>query len=42
MNNLQDWAMSYCFPYTGFEWLKMFDEFDVMSISEKSEIRYFL
>ena len=25
-----------------FEWLKNVDEFDVMSISEKSRIRYFL
>ena len=38
MNNLYDWAMSYYFPYTDFKWLKMFDEFDVMSISEKKEI----
>ena len=29
-------------PYGGFEWLKNVDEFDVMSISGKREIGYFL
>ena len=29
-------------PYGGFKWLKNVDEFDVMSISEKSPIGYFL
>ena len=29
-------------PYEGFKWLKKVDEFDVMSIGEKSPIRYFL
>ena len=28
--------------YCKFKWLKNIDEFDVMSISEKSLIRYFL
>ena len=34
--------MSEYFPYEGFKWLKNIDEFDVMSISEKSPIGYFL
>ena len=42
MNNLYDWAMSEYLPYGGFKWLKNVDEFDVMSISEKSPIGYFL
>ena len=29
-------------PYEGFKWLKNVDEFDVMSINEKSPIGYFL
>ena len=29
-------------PYEGFEWLKNVDEFDVMSVSEKSLTGYFL
>ena len=29
-------------PYEGFKWLKNIDEFDVMSINEKSPIGYFL
>ena len=41
MNNLYGWAMSEYLPYEGFERLKNVDEFDVMSISEKSPIRYF-
>ena len=40
MNNLYGWAMSEYLPYEGFEWLKNVDEFDVMSISEKSLIGY--
>ena len=28
-------------PYGGFKWLKNVDEFDVVSISEKSRIGYF-
>ena len=29
-------------PYEGFKWLKNVNEFDVMSINEKSPIGYFL
>ena len=36
MNNLYGWAMSEHLPYERFECLKNVDEFDVMSISEKS------
>ena len=42
MNNLYSWAMSDYLPYGRFVWLKNVDEFNVMSISEKSEIGYFL
>ena len=42
MNNLYGWAMIEYLPYEGFEWLKNVDEFNVMSISEKSVIGYFL
>ena len=42
INNLYGWAMSEYLPYERFEWLKNADEFDAMSISEKSRIRYFL
>ena len=42
MNNLYGWAMSEYLPYEVFEWLKNVDEFDVMSISKKSLIGYFL
>ena len=42
MNNLYGWAMIEYLPYEGFKWLKNVDEFDVMSISEKSPIGYFL
>ena len=42
MNNLYDYGLSGYLPYGGFEWLKNVDEFDVMSISEKSKIGYFL
>ena len=34
--------MSEYLPDEGFEWLKNVDEFDVMSISEKSPVAYFL
>ena len=33
--------MSEYLPYEGFKWLKNVNEFDVMSISEKSPIGYF-
>ena len=42
MNNLYGWAMIEYLPYEGFKWLKNVDEFDVMSISEKCLIGYFL
>ena len=42
MNNLYGWAMSEYLPYGEFKWLKNIDKFDVNSISEKSEIGYFL
>ena len=42
MNNLYGWAMSEYLPYEGFKWLKNVDEFDVMSINEKSLIGYLL
>ena len=42
MNNLYDWEMSEYLPYEGFKWLKNVDEFDVMSVIEKSLIGYFL
>ena len=42
MNNLYGWAMSEYLPYEGFKWLKNVDEFDVMSVIEKSLIGYFL
>ena len=42
MNNLCGWAVSDYFPYEGFQQLKNVDEFDVMSVSEKSPIEYFL
>ena len=40
-NNLYGWAMT-GYPYEGFEWLKNICEIDVMSVSEKSPIGYFL
>ena len=42
MNNLYGWAMSKYLPYKVFKWLKDVGKFDVMSISEKSPIGYFL
>ena len=42
MNNLYGLAMSECLPYGEFKWLKNVDEFDVISVSEKSLIGYFL
>ena len=41
MNNLYGWAMSEYLLYGGFKWLKNVDQFDAMSISEKSLIGYF-
>ena len=42
MNNFYGWGLSEYLPYGGFEWLKNVDRFFVNSISEKSEIGYFL
>ena len=42
MNNLYGWTMSEYLPYGEFKWLKNIDKLDVMSISGKSEIGYFL
>ena len=42
MNNLHSWALSEYIPYEGFKWLKNVDGFDVMPISEKRPIGYFL
>ena len=42
MNNLYGWTMCEYLPYGEFKWLKNVDKFDVNSISEKSEIGYFL
>ena len=42
MNNLYGWAMSEYLPDKGFEWVKNVDNFDMMSISGKSPIGYFL
>ena len=41
-NNLHGWAMSEYLPYGEFEWLKNVDELHVMSINEKSDVRYIL
>ena len=42
INNLYGWALTEYLPYKEFEWLKYVDEFDVMPISKKSPIGYFL
>ena len=42
MNNLYGWLVSEHLPFEGFEWLKIVDEFDGMSITEKSPIGHFL
>ena len=41
-NNLYGWSMSEYLPYGKFKWLKNVDEFDVISINEKSDTGYFL
>ena len=42
MNNLYGLAVNEYLPYKGFKWLKNIDKFDIMSISNKSPIGYFL
>ena len=42
MNNLYGWAMNVYLPYCRFEWLENIDNFDIMSINDKSPIGYFL
>ena len=37
-NNLYGWSMSEYLPYEKFQWLENIDEFDVMSVNEKSDI----
>ena len=41
-NNLYGWSMSEYLPYGEFEWLRSVDELDIMSINEKSDVRYIL
>ena len=41
INNLYGWAMSEYLPYEESKWLRNVDEFDLMSVSEKSPIGYF-
>ena len=38
INNLYGWVMNEYLPYERFKWLGNVDEFDVMSINEKSII----
>ena len=42
MNNSHGPAMSEYLPYGGFKWLKNVDGFDLILVSEKSPIGYFL
>ena len=42
MNNSYGWAMSEYLPCGRFIWVKSIDKFDIMSISDKSPIGYFL
>ena len=42
LNNLFGWGLSEYIHYGGFKWLKNVDDFDVMSVSEKSSIGYIL
>ena len=42
MNNLSGWATNEYLPYGGFECLINIDEFDIMSVNDKSPIGYFL
>ena len=42
LDNLYGWAMNEYLPDEGFKWLENIDNFDIMSVNEKSPIRYFL
>ena len=42
MNNLYGWVMSEYLPYEGLKWLKIYDNFYVISVNEKSSIGYLL
>ena len=42
MNNLYGWPMSEYLPHERFKCLKNIDKFDIVSISNKSPIEYFL
>ena len=42
MNNLYGWSMSEYLPYRKCEWLENIDKYDVMSINERNEVRYFM
>ena len=42
MNNLYGWAMGEYLPCRRFKLLKNIDKFDIMSITEKGPIGYFL
>ena len=37
-NNLYGWSMSEYLPHGKFKWVKNFDELDIMSINEKSDV----
>ena len=41
-NNLYGWSISEYLPREKFEWLENIDEFNVITINEKSDIRYIL
>ena len=41
-NNLYGWTMCEYLPYAGFEWVENINEFDINSVNEKSDTRYFL
>ena len=41
-NNLNGWSMSEYLPYEKLEWLENTDEFNVITINEKSDVGYIL
>ena len=41
-NNLYGWTMSEYLPYEKLEWLENTDEFNVITINEKSDVGYIL